>query len=140
MKRAAYFFELLLVVLLFGSCLTDTGSETDDRDVVIALTAFVEEGGTTASDPDYAIDDSLRVIMFDPNGGSIAYNEKPTPDDLIAVATGTYDIIIVANEASDPAFSARLDTYTPNSGKTMADLRYEYVSSSAIRNDVPIPM
>lgn len=87
---------------------------------------------------------SLRVMIFH-TGSVLAYNkvvdlQQDGNPFTIAMTTGTYDFVFVANEDSDTALTARLNAYTATSGKTIGSIYGESFSSAVFRNDYTIPM
>ncbi|MDL2230438.1 hypothetical protein LJB87_01440 [Alistipes sp. OttesenSCG-928-L06] len=134
---------MCLSVLLTSCTMENIVSEPDRQEVVISLAA-----GTRATADGDAQDSqigSLRVLGYHTSNLKLAFNEKINTGSAkpykINVKTGTYLMVFIANEHTDPALSAQLDGITPESNPTLAYLRGQvYFRSSAFATNKDIPM
>ena len=141
---------LLAAALLLASCLKERealvpGVAGGEAAALRLTVPAVRAGGTDGTAEDNAIRD-LRVLVYRVPGGRLAYHAyvpdlgASGADPLtIAMTTGTYDFVFIANESSDAALSARLQAFAPGSS-VLSDLDGESFAASAFAADKPIPM
>lgn len=135
----------LLMIVSFSSCIEDNRfpSVSAEDGVPVAIELDAESVLTTVEgdEADREIS-SLRVLMYQSVGGSLAFNipiTVPTPS-VINILTGTYDFVFIANEDSDPALKAHLTSAGNADINTLAKLRALKFDRMAFDASKDIPM